>query len=190
MDLNKTKNIISKAAIDVFSKKGYEGATMEDIALTGGLAKGTLYYHFKSKEEIFNYIIKVGMDIIKKDIIEETEKEDNPILKLRALCKIQLQSVYKYKAFFKVIMSQLWGQEIRQVEIRDSLSDYISILEGYLKEAIDNGILKKGNPAFMAHLFLGVLMSASIYELLNANDPDIEELLDSLMNYVLRGIEI
>ncbi|MBU5593380.1 TetR/AcrR family transcriptional regulator [Clostridium sp. MSJ-4] len=187
--MNKTKRVIFEASIKIFSKKGYEGATMDDIAATAGVAKGTLYYHFKSKEEIFNYIIKEGMHIIKEDMVEETEKEDNAILKLRTLCRIQLESVYKYRDFFKVVMSQIWGQEIRQLELREALSDYISTIEIYLKEASEKGVLKKGDSSFMAHLFLGILMSASMYELLNADDPDIDEISDSLMNYILRGIE-
>ncbi len=39
-----------KSAIKIFSESGYRGATMDDIAANAGLVKGTLYYHFKSKE--------------------------------------------------------------------------------------------------------------------------------------------
>ena len=50
--MNKTKNLIFESAIKIFSESGYRGATMDDIAANASLAKGTLYYHFKSKEEI------------------------------------------------------------------------------------------------------------------------------------------
>lgn len=56
--MNKTKNLIFKSAIKIFSESGYRGATMDDIAANAGLVKGTLYYHFKSKEEIFNFIVE------------------------------------------------------------------------------------------------------------------------------------
>ena len=51
--MSKTKQGILNSAIKVFSTKGYDGATMDDVAIVGGVAKGTLYYHFKSKEELF-----------------------------------------------------------------------------------------------------------------------------------------
>jgi AcrR family transcriptional regulator len=52
--MNKTKNTIFEAAIKVFSSNGYNGATMDDIALNAGVAKGTLYYHFKSKKKFLS----------------------------------------------------------------------------------------------------------------------------------------
>ena len=38
----------------LFAEKGYENTSIEEITATVGVAKGTLYYHFASKEEIFN----------------------------------------------------------------------------------------------------------------------------------------
>ncbi|WP_353963340.1 helix-turn-helix domain-containing protein [Tepidibacillus marianensis] len=43
------------AAIDVFSEYGFEKAKMDLIAEKANVAKGTIYYHFKSKEEIFSH---------------------------------------------------------------------------------------------------------------------------------------
>ena len=49
--MNRTKRLIFDSAIRIFSDCGYRGATMDDIASNAGLAQGTLYYHFTSKEE-------------------------------------------------------------------------------------------------------------------------------------------
>ena len=65
--MNKTKRAIFDAAIKIFSTNGYEGATMDDMAQAAGVAKGTLYYYFKSKEEIFKYIITEGVEVIMKE---------------------------------------------------------------------------------------------------------------------------
>ena len=54
--MNNTKKLIFEAAIKVFSECGYNGAIMDDIASRAGVAKGTLYYHFASKEEIFKFV--------------------------------------------------------------------------------------------------------------------------------------
>ena len=59
--MNRTKRLIFDSAIRIFSDCGYRGATMDDIASNAGLAKGTLYYHFTSKEEIFNFIVEEGI---------------------------------------------------------------------------------------------------------------------------------
>ena len=48
---------ILKAGLTVFTKKGFQGASMDDIALELEATKGLLYYHFKTKEEILNSIL-------------------------------------------------------------------------------------------------------------------------------------
>ena len=68
--MNKTKSLIFESAIKTFSESGYRGATMDDIASNAGLAKGTLYYNFASKEEIFNFIVEEGLQILQNQVIE------------------------------------------------------------------------------------------------------------------------
>jgi AcrR family transcriptional regulator len=51
-----TKDRIIQAALDIFAHHGYEGARMDKIASEVGLNKATLYFHFKSKEDIFHEV--------------------------------------------------------------------------------------------------------------------------------------
>lgn len=188
--MNKTKRVIVDSAIKVFSSNGYNGATMDDIALNAGVAKGTLYYHFKSKEEIFKYIIMEGINVISEEISEATNKEMDSIAKLKSICKVQLELVYKNRDFFKVIMSQLWGEELRQVELREIVQKYIEYIEKYVQQAMNNGLIRKGESSFMAYTFFGTLCSAAVYELLNQEETNIEDVIDNLLQYILQGISV
>jgi len=49
---NETHRLIAKAAMKLFSKKGYDHVTVDEICEKAGVAKGTFYSHFKSKEHI------------------------------------------------------------------------------------------------------------------------------------------
>ena len=57
-DAEERKNEILDAAEELFSTKGFESTSMNDIQNEIGIARGTLYYHFKSKEEILDAIIE------------------------------------------------------------------------------------------------------------------------------------
>ena len=48
-----TRESLLQAAIEVFSERGYQGATMEEIARRAGVAKGTTYLHFADKADLF-----------------------------------------------------------------------------------------------------------------------------------------
>ena len=55
-----TKRRIFETAIDLFARKGYEATSIDEITAVVGVAKGTLYYHFKSKDDIFRYLTEQG----------------------------------------------------------------------------------------------------------------------------------
>jgi len=188
--MNKTKNLIFESAIKIFSKSGYRGATMDDIAENAGLAKGTLYYHFASKEEIFNFIVEEGLKILQNQVIEVQSINITPIEKLIKICRIQLTFLYGYTDFFKIVMSQLWGNESRQDELRQKLRKYINEIETNIESAMDNGQIKKGDTELMAFQFFGSLCSSAIYESIHVEKIDLEDIIDSTIKFTLKGLGI
>lgn len=186
--MNKTKRLIFESAIKVFSECGYTGATMDEVAMRAGVAKGTLYYHFASKEEIFRFTITEGMNVIKEETKTAINLVDNPIEKLKAICKVELSLFYRNMDFFKVLMSQLWGEQLRQHELRDIMHSYIKYIEEFIEAASKEGLIRNGNPSFIAYTLFGTLCSASIYELLNTDETDIKEVIENITQYILNGI--
>ncbi|SHK48162.1 transcriptional regulator, TetR family [Clostridium cavendishii DSM 21758] len=186
--MNKTKKAIFNAGIAVFSKSGYNGATVDDIALEAGVAKGTLYYHFKSKEDIFNFIIQEGLNMLENELQIIEDENLDPIETLNRICKLQLTLLYNDKDFFKVIISQLWGQELRQSELRNKLFLYIHEIEKVMQSAMDKGLLVTGNISLMAYTFFGSLISAAVYEVSNMEKMNLDEVIDNVTNIALNGI--
>jgi AcrR family transcriptional regulator len=57
-----SRNRLLDAAMQVFADRGYERATIDEIASTAGLSKGTLYWHFSSKAELFQALLEDRID--------------------------------------------------------------------------------------------------------------------------------
>lgn len=186
--MNKTKKLIFNSGIEVFSRSGYRGATMDEIATNAGLAKGTLYYNFNSKEEIFNFIVDKGLKILKDEIETVNQLNNDPIEKLKKICKIQLTFLYEHNSFFRVVMSQLWGNEERQFILREKVRSHIKQIEIYIKEGIQEGCIKDGNSEVMAYEFFGTLCSAAIYELINIEKVKLNDIIDRTLEFMLRGL--
>ena len=188
--MTKTKNLIFESAIKIFSESGYRGSTMDDIATNAGLAKGTLYYHFASKEEIFNFIVEEGLKILQNQVIEIQDINIGPVEKLIKICRIQLTFLYGYTNFFKVVMSQLWGNENRQNELRQKLRKYISEIEINIKGAMENGQIEKGDTELIAFQFFGSLCSSAIYESIHIEKINLEDIINSTITFTLKGLGI
>lgn len=186
--MNKTKEVIFSAAIKCFSEKGYNKTTMEEIALKAGVARGTLYYNFESKEEIFKYIIEEGMKKIRMQVEDATSQIEDPIEKLKTISRTQIKLVHENRAFFKDIMRQLWGQEVSQLQFKETTGKYIRYIESFIKEAMNEGCIRKGETLFMAYTFFGNLCSAVMYELIHCEETDVEEVQEKLVSYIFEGI--
>lgn len=188
--MNKTKKLIFESAIKIFSESGYRGATMDDIAANAGLAKGTLYYHFASKEEIFTFIVEEGIQILQNQVIEIQNQDIDPISKLIKISRVQLSFLYGYTDFFKVVMSQLWGHEKRQDELRGKIRNYIKEIEVDIKEAMNKKEIDEGDPEFMAYEFFGTLCTAAVYESIHIEKVDLESIIESTVGFTLKGLGI
>ena len=146
-----------------------------------------MYYHFKSKEDIFKFIIDEGIKVIEDEIRDQTQMAGSPIDKLRMVCKTQYKLTVKYQAFFKTMLEQLWGDEERQYQIRNGLRKYFEIIEAYLNEAIKSKMIPKCNVEVTAYNFFGAITSSVVYSLSN-NNINSDELEKNAIEFVMRGI--
>lgn len=184
--MNHTKQAIYEAAVDIFSQSGYTGAAMEEIAERAGVAKGTLYYHFKSKEELFLFAMQTGLDHMIEDAKKTLSKPLAPAEKLKALCQSQLQIILrKNKNFIKVVLSQLFGYEERQQTLRDKLNEYMRLIESCILPLMD--LKEPSNETEAAVLgFLGTLISAAVHDTLSGSSK--KNMSGLLIQNYLKGI--
>lgn len=148
--MNKTKRKIFETSMDLFAKKGYEATSIEEITSVVGVAKGTLYYHFSSKEEIFYFLIEEGMKLLKNSIDIKTSKMENSLEKLKAIVLIQIKIIVKYENFISMLLSQIWGQEPRNKKCREYVFEYINMIEDIIKEGMKKEELIIGDSSAIA----------------------------------------
>ncbi len=74
---------ICRTAARVFYEKGYDGASMQDIATAVGLTKAGLYHHVGSKDRLLFEIMNYGMDILDETVLERTRDVRDPRERLR-----------------------------------------------------------------------------------------------------------
>ena len=162
--MNKTKRKIFEASLKLFSEKGYDATSIEEITATVGVAKGTLYYHFNSKEEIFNFLIEEGMKLLKNSIEIKTEKLDKAIDKIKAIVLKELKVIVKYEDFMTIALSQTWGNETRNVFCKQKVIEYIDVIKEIVEEGIKNGDIVDCDADMLASEIFSLTCSVLIYK--------------------------
>lgn len=188
--MNKTKRAIFESAIQVFSNCGYSGATMDEVVARAGVAKGSLYYHFKSKEELFIFIIKEGMNLIHEEVDKATIDIEDPYEIIKESAKVQLKYVYENKDLFKVIISQIWGTGERNNMLREEIKSLINQSSKKFKAVMDAGYIEDEDPVLLSYGLLGVLVSSALFELLSDEEYDNDEVVEKFMRYFESGIKL
>ena len=161
--MKKTKRKIFETSMRLFSEKGYEATSIEEITAVVGVAKGTLYYHFSSKEEIFNFLVEEGMNLLRNSIEIKTSKCNNAIDKLKAIILIQLKAIRKYHNILIILLSQAWGSEARNKFCKEKVLEYINVIQNVIEDGIEKGDIKNVDPEIFACEIFSLTCSTLIY---------------------------
>jgi TetR/AcrR family transcriptional regulator, fatty acid metabolism regulator protein len=153
------RGAIHRAAIKVFAEKGYFNSKVADIAAAAGVADGTVYLYFKSKEEILHSIFDRAME----EFIDEGKKEllplQTPQQKLERIAELHLEKLGADRDLAIVFQIELRGSTKFMREFSAAgFGDYLEIIKKTIEEGQDQGLFRKDiKPIVCAKIFYGAL---------------------------------
>lgn len=186
--MNKTKRRIFNTAVKLFSDKGYDNASVEEITAIAGVAKGSLYYHFAKKEDIFDLILQEGMKLLRNSIEIKTRNCESSLDKIKAIILVEIKVIVRYEDFLNVVLSQIWGEEEKNKKCKKAVFEYIKIIEKIVQEGIENGEFYDGDVEAISAGIFGVTCSSLIYRLKRNREVDVETIYNGFINSVTRTL--
>jgi AcrR family transcriptional regulator len=141
--IDKAREEILIAALGVFRKYGVAKSSMEDIASAAGKGKSTLYYYFKTKEEVFRAVCELerinAINAIKKTLNNYKTAEE----KLRTFFKMRDSIVREKLKLYPVIFSETNRLNFLENIQSENNSAAIEMLKEIFIEGVNNGEFKK-----------------------------------------------
>jgi AcrR family transcriptional regulator len=187
-DFEKKEKIIS-AATSLFSRFGLEKTTMEDIAKASKKGKSSLYYYFKSKEEVFAEVIKKEIAGLKTAIIEAIEKEDDPYNKFRKFVDSRLNYLNEKADQY----TNVKDEHLKHYEFVENLTvDYsnweISTIKNIVEYGRDKGLFEVTDLDSISQALFFALKGLEYPWAINLTRKEIEKSVEALVDVLLRGI--
>ena len=177
------KQRILKGALEVFKLYGLEGATMDQIAQQSGFGKATLYYYFKSKEDVFSAILEDGWENIWESlepIIAHDDGPRNSFIKL--LIKIA-EIAQSRPGLFEFLFNAPKTIKLEQQPWKEYQHRLYGVIQGLLEDGVKAGEFPKINPELMfkalGGLFMGLVFMGDKKE--PVSEKDVEKLLNQLI---------
>src|SRR3954469_24783685 len=153
------RDAILRAAIDVFAGRGYFNAQVADVARAAGIAAGTVYLYFRSKDDLLVSIFEKTM----RDAIEDgravIEPLRDPLDRLSAIARVHLDRMGRDRSLAVVFQVEL-RQSTKFMERFSStlLREYLGVIRGIIADGQKSGAFRKDiNPTLAAKLFFGGL---------------------------------
>lgn len=185
--MNQREQII-KAARKLFKQYGFKKASMSDIALMVHKTKSSIYYYFKSKEEIFFAIAEKEAEDLKADIYEAIKKEETPEARIRAYILTRQKGYIRLANLYEALHSEIF-EDFTLIE---------HMRAKYHKEEYDtiNMILRRGVKKGMFNIdiklavesILAIIKGFEIKWAKNENLENNEKDLDTIVNIIFYGI--
>ena len=184
------REAISKAAVKVFAQRGFFNAQVADVARAAGVAAGTVYLYFRSKDEILTSIFERTM----KEGISEgrlaLEGVTDPVERLRSLARMHLRRLGRDRDLAVVF----------QVELRQSTkfmeqlsSSQLRTYLGQLRDAVADGqasgaFTPKVNPTLAAKALFGALDEMATNWILSKRRYDLASEADAVVDLFVNGL--
>ena len=193
--LKKQKAIKQKIVLiasGVFSRYGFKNAKKDDIAQASGMGKSSIYYYFKSKEEIFEAVVKKEAHALSLELEKKVIKaNDNPKDKIRNYVFIRMKYLKEMVNFYEALKNDYLANLTFTERIRKKYDkEEQQIIRTILEEGVSQGVFKVTNTKFgsMALVtFLKGLETTMIIEQ-ELNMKDLEKNLDDILDILFYGM--
>ncbi len=188
------------AAKNVFSQKGINKSTMEDIARAAELSPGTLYLYFKNKDELYASLCLRILQYLLIRLKETQNKKKIDFKKRFELLKEAITDVYEFDPLMFVKLFHLQSDESFQhltpqlhSEINDLSEKSLGVIANFFKTGMDSHVFIDNNPDTLAEImwafFSGIVLLEEKKKILGKNS-NLKLTLKTAFDIFFRGITI
>ncbi|GAB4485917.1 MAG: TetR/AcrR family transcriptional regulator [Anaerolineales bacterium] len=183
-----TRERILAAAVTVFAAKGYHDTKVDDIVAESQTSKGSFYFYFPSKQEIFLALVDTFADLLETRLKERFAAEDSGMARVELALRVCLETFGQYRGLAKIALVQATGLGLAFEEKRRAVNDrFIKIIQENLDEAVAEGSIAPLDTEITACAWVGAL-NEIVLRWIYTGEPDPARALPALRVFLLQSV--
>jgi TetR/AcrR family fatty acid metabolism transcriptional regulator len=184
------REAIMRAATKVFAQSGYFNSKVADVAREAGVADGTVYLYFKSKEEILRSIFERNTSDAVREGREELARIADPREKLRRIARQHLERLGADRDLAVVFQVELRGTTKFMEEFSAAgLAEYLGLIREVFEEGQAAGVFRKTLKAkLVAKVLFGALDEMATNWILSKRRYKLAPMADEVLDIFLGGV--
>ena len=186
------REAILRAAITVFAHNGYFNSKVADIAREAGVADGTVYLYFKSKEEILHSVFDRSVEEALAEAKEKIESISDPGEKLRQIAYLHLERLGADRDLAVVFQVELRGSTKFMEEFSAAgFAEYLSLIRSTFEEGQEAGLFRPDlNAKVVSKILFGALDEMATNWILSKRRYKLVSMADQVLDIFLNGVNV
>jgi TetR/AcrR family fatty acid metabolism transcriptional regulator len=188
-DPDKPQQIID-AAVRVFARNGFYNSRVSDIAREAGIASGTIYLYFKTKDEILVTLFREKMAAFVTALRTEIARERDPEAKIRRLVRLHFEVLEASPDMAEVVQVELrQGQKFFRGASAHEISAYFELIGSILQEGVADGVFRRDLPVKVAtKMLFGAMDQVTTSWVLGKRGYRLADAAEPVANIFLKGV--
>jgi AcrR family transcriptional regulator len=186
---------IIEAAIAIFAERGFGAARLEDVARRAGVAKGTVFVYFPTKDDLFRAVAQTVLTSHLERLQGAAADLDRPIAELVPMLLMQAAAVIgegRLPAMMRLLVSESRQfPDLARVWHDEVVSKVLGLLTMAIERAQARGEIKSGNARLYAFSIIGPMLASALFREVfrdTAPLPDLRELAEQHARTILDGL--
>ena len=151
-----TRQRLVRAALELFTARGYDASTTAEIARKAGVAEGTIYRHFESKQHLLNELYRGAARWAVRLVREAAGAGGNPSEKLSSLAHALVQGAIRDRAVVQLFFLERHGS-LLETESKDAAQEFRVGVEALVAQGKAAGVVRPGAVEVWAAVWLAVV---------------------------------
>ncbi|MBI3029364.1 MAG: TetR/AcrR family transcriptional regulator [Candidatus Rokubacteria bacterium] len=181
---------IIEAAVRIFARNGYYNSRVSDIAKEAGIASGTIYLYFKTKDEILVTLFREKMAEFVATVRKAISAEPDAVSKLRRLITLHFKLLEDHPEMAEVVQVELrQGQKFFRGASANEVSGYFDLISSVLEEGIAAGLFRSDLPVkTVRKVLFGAMDQMATSWVLGKRGYGLSETADAVADIFLKGL--
>ena len=181
---------IIDAARTVFARRGFALGIMDETAKEAGVAKGTLYLYFRSKDEVFKAVLDHDMKNLKEGTLKCLDEAKGLKEKIRAFALVRLERAEANKEFFRIMDSERGAHSYTRSQYRDWLREPVLRLASAIGKATEKGRIRGVDAEKTAWLIVDMTRGTIQRRLLSQGETPVAADAEFLLDFIWSSLTL
>ena len=183
-----TRERILDGALEVFARKGYHGAIVDDIVRASGTSKGAVYHHFPNKEAVFLALVDDFSSRLARAVAAAIAEQHGALAKVQSALTAALATFAADERLARLILLEAVSLgPTYQAKRAEVTGRFAALIQGYLDEAVADGSIAPLDTRVTTLTWLGAV-NEIVVQWLHGTLPDVSTTIPALTRVLLRSI--